>query len=94
MRIIATAFCLVLAACSTGVIRGDLQTPAIKALGETVKARCTGIPREWTADGDTTQAEVERYVKRDQADTQSCASASLTYLNRISERDQALGKKQ
>jgi len=74
-------------------VRANLDSPGIAALRETAVQRCTGIPRAWPA-VQATQTNVEKYVKRDQADTANCATASLEFIRSISGRDKALtGKK-
>lgn len=74
-------------------MRANLDSPGLAMLRENTMQRCTGIPRAWPAVV-ATQANVEKFVKRDQADTTNCATASLEFIRSIKGRDQALtGKK-
>lgn len=62
------------------------------ALGDQVRARCGYIPQVWPVQDTYSQLDVERFVKRDQADTTACASTSVRYVDRIRARDRDLQK--
>ena len=74
-------------------MRVDLNDAGTAQLAQSVKKRCTGIPRYWPIK-EASQAQAEHYIKRDQGDTTNCAAASLAYVGHIEGRDTALtGKK-
>ena len=74
---------------STGLVRADLDSPALAGLKANTLQRCTGIPKRWP-EKDLTQAEVERLVVQDRLDSQRCASASISYIRTIESRDRSL----
>lgn len=82
---------LALQACnaSTGLVRADLDSPALSGLKTNAVQRCTGIPKRWP-EKDLAQAEVEKLVVQDRIDSQRCASASLSYIRTIESRDKSL----
>lgn len=82
---------LALAGCngSTGLVRADLDSPALANLKANAVQRCTGIPKRWP-EKDLAQAEVEKLVVQDRIDSQRCASASLSFIRTIESRDKAL----
>lgn len=91
MKALSLLVCLLLLGCNgTGVVRTNLDSPGIAGLRDTAVRRCTGIPRKWPAEADATQAGTEKYIKRDEADTRGCASASLSFIKTISARDKDL----
>ena len=61
-------------------------------LGATVKKRCTNIPKSWP-ETETSQAQAEGLIKRDQRDTENCATAAVSYVNHVEKRDAALMSK-
>jgi len=74
---------------SSGVVRTELDPPGFAALRANAEKRCTGIPSDWP-EKELTQAEVEQYAIQNRVEAQRCSSASLKFINRVTERDKAL----
>lgn len=91
MRQLSIVVCLLLCGCnaSTGVVRTNLDSPALAGLRDNAVKRCTGIPRAWP-EKDLSQAETEKFAIQTRIDSQRCASASLSYIRTIESRDKGL----
>jgi len=66
-----------------------LQDVGTVQLASTVKKRCTDIPKAWP-EVETSQAQAEGLIQRDQRDTVNCANAALSYVGHVEKRDKAL----